>query len=622
MSIIGLLPLQIWPPFAALSDLPTTSTSLSRARDSFSMAKRWQGRQACVGRPSVAMLAWLLLCCTLSFAQATDTDSDFDVTCGLSHCVSVKLSETVQTFETNLQIDFGRFYFPSVFHAWAQFAYQMLCAICMIAMPMIHNWGYTFFLNCAVVLCRVLSSPEPCTSQAQVNMTNAHFDPQCLMPTGSKTRYPPVQPAQSRFASWCRFFAMCFRRHRTCCRHTPPAARRAGKSRVKGPRRHWKFWWRRRFQKNQNENQTLSLRMLRKVWEEFHNFALHVYFCILGVVSCVRFAAAFWFWFWFTPHAAFNLFSNAWKSGSAVHAQSDRWPVRPAPSQGLNTMFRGGGRGAARITAHKKEENGEAALLHALANLLCDYKPEASDKRPQHPASKTKPSRQQAPADAAQEGQPSPGNKPDTSEQKLLQSLERIIARAQREPGSLLRRLTGLVHTASQQHSKQNKSQNWQEQKKRQNQRSATQEPQKKKVKSSMTRIPNPKERVQLPKATSLFHSNALMTPHGLMWSRTNPTKPWTKERGKVSAKNIKIAPQPNPRASLNTAPKAKKKASGLCWKAHGPRALWCPLSKSKKKLKPGSHQMDWLACARPCFKSRIYSVLPRYTNLQKRVLL
>ena len=207
--------------FAAIRDLPTTSTSLSRARDSFSMAKRWQGRQACVGRPSVAMLAWLLLCCTLSFAQATDTDSDFDVTCGLSHCVSVKLSETVQTFETNLQIDFGRFYFPSVFHAWAQFAYQMLCAICMIAMPMIHNWGYTFFLNCALVLCRVLSSPEPCTSQAQVNMADAHFDPQCLMPTGSKTRYPPVQPAQSRFASWCRFFAMCFRRHRTCCRHTP-----------------------------------------------------------------------------------------------------------------------------------------------------------------------------------------------------------------------------------------------------------------------------------------------------------------------------------------------------------------------------------------------------------------
>lgn len=104
-----------------------------------------------------------------------------------------------------------------------------------------------------------------------------------------------------------------------------------------------------------------------------------------------------------------------------------------------------------------------------------------------------------------------------------------------------------------------------------------------KKRRLSMTRIPNPKERVQLPKATSLFHSNALMTPHGLMWSRTNPTKPWTKERGKVSAKNIKIAPQPNPRASLNTAPKAKKKASGLCWKAHGPRALWCPLSKSKK---------------------------------------
>ena len=89
--------------------------------------------------------------------------------------------------------------------------------------PMIHNWGYTFFLNCALVLCRVLSSPEPCTSQAQVNMADAHFDPQCLMPTGSKTRYPPVQPAQSRFASWCRFFAMCFRRHRTCCRHTPPS---------------------------------------------------------------------------------------------------------------------------------------------------------------------------------------------------------------------------------------------------------------------------------------------------------------------------------------------------------------------------------------------------------------
>ena len=100
---------------------------------------------------------------------------------------------------------------------------------------MIHNWGYTFFLNCALVLCRVLSSPEPCTSQAQVNMADAHFDPQCLMPTGSKTRYPPVQPAQSRFASWCRFFAMCFRRHRTCCRHTPQPPVELGKVGSKAP---------------------------------------------------------------------------------------------------------------------------------------------------------------------------------------------------------------------------------------------------------------------------------------------------------------------------------------------------------------------------------------------------
>jgi hypothetical protein len=283
-------------------------------------------------------------------------------------------------------------------------------------------------------------------------------------------------------------------------------------------------------------------------------------------------------------------------------------------------MFRGGGRGAARITAHKKEENGEAALLHALANLLRDYKPEASDKRPQHPASKTKPSRQQAPADAAQEGQPSPGNKPDTSEQKLLQSLERIIARAQREPGSLLRRLTGLVHTASQQHSKQNKSQNWQEQKKRQNQRSATQEPQKKKVKYDPNSEPKGKgAAAKGDKPVSQQRSN------DTTWADVVKNKPnQTLDKGKgpgFSQKHKNSAPAQSKGLSKH-GPKGQKESQWTLLESAWAKGALVPFVKVKKKLKPGSHQMDWLACARPCFKSRIYSVLPRYTNLQKRVLL
>eukprot|EP00435_Cladocopium_sp_Y103_P071626 s534_g38.t1 len=286
------------------------------------------------------------------------------------------------------------------------------------------------------------------------------------------------------------------------------------------------------------------------------------------------------------------MISNAWKWGSAAPAQSDRLPVRPAPSQGLNTMFRGGGRGAARTTAHKREENGEAALLDALASLLRDYKPEAPDKHPQHQASKSKPSRQQASADATQEGQSSPENKPDKSEQKLLQSLERIIAWAQREPGSLLQRLTSLVHTASQQHSKRNKSQNWQDQKKRQNQRSAAQEPPRKKVKHDPSSEPKGKGA-----AAKGDKPASQQRPNDTTWADVVKNKHnQAPDKGKGQGSNRKNSAPAQPKGLSKHKPKSLKESQWALLESAWAKGALMPFVKVKEKLEAGQSP-DGLAC-------------------------
>ena len=109
------------------------------------------------------------------------------------------------------------------------------------------------------------------------------------------------------------------------------------------------------------------------------------------------------------------------------------WCTFPAQSTsssaGLNGLFRGGANGS-HVTAKRRGETHESALLQGLQALLQQY----NTPPPGGPKGKGKQSERNASPD---------------SEASLLKALQRIIARSQKKPGTLLQRLNSLVQSAS-----------------------------------------------------------------------------------------------------------------------------------------------------------------------------
>ena len=152
--------------FAAIRD-SCQATSSRSSRAPCVVAKAWQKNQACLYRPSVALLCILLWFCTCSCAQATEIQSDIDVTGGFPQLLSLNYNATAQMSSDAMNSDCGFSYF-SVFHILALCAFHMMRGICMLAMPTIHAWSAKLAMSLVYVILRLLSQSEPvaCVRQA------------------------------------------------------------------------------------------------------------------------------------------------------------------------------------------------------------------------------------------------------------------------------------------------------------------------------------------------------------------------------------------------------------------------------------------------------------------------
>ena len=132
---------------------------------------------------------------------------------------------------------------------------------------------------------------------------------------------------------------------------------------------------------------------------------------------------------------------------SAYHSPYRCGNARPV---GLNTMLRGGGgAGGSQATARKRNEKVEEELLTGLKQLLAQFGPTT----PEAPTNKTKgfnPKAKPKPdPPKRQGGTQGNGNNTQAEEGKLLHALQKVVTRAQKQPGTLLTRLASLVDAAS-----------------------------------------------------------------------------------------------------------------------------------------------------------------------------
>lgn len=229
------------------------------------------------------------------------------------------------------------------------------------------------------------------------------------------------------------------------------------------------------------------------------------------------------------------------------------------PRVGLNTMFRGGGgRGAAKTTAHRKEENDETALLEALAGLLKNYsnaKQHSGQKQERQQFAQRTPNAKSNAKGKGTSATPTPDQEHDKSETGLLRSLEKIIERAKREPGTLLKRLTSLVSTATQNNNKKQKNQQWSKAKQMPEPTEATHEPPRKKMKESPGMPPENSSTENTTRHTSQKR------PAEQTWADVVKNKPNSPETGKGKGQN-KSADRnhkaPNARIRTNPTQNAK----------------------------------------------------------------
>ena len=75
---------------------------------------------------------------------------------------------------------------------------------------------------------------------------------------GQQRALSPCLPKQS-VPRYVGVFAKCFHRNMPRQKRIPSAARKAGRQRVKGPRQHWNFSWRRRLKLIQHEAKQCSV---------------------------------------------------------------------------------------------------------------------------------------------------------------------------------------------------------------------------------------------------------------------------------------------------------------------------------------------------------------------------
>ena len=447
--------------FAAISDsLPTTSKSSSRAWCGSTMANCWQGKKVRTSGPWGWLLVMLMWFCTLSTVQANDLTNEFAFACGLSHCSSmpiVNFSCETELLDALVRVDDGLVdcgFAPSSCASFA-FSFALLIGWLLIRIPS-SDWfephvvclklvrWFTFCLLCFV------SSLEPRAAYScdaddmhKLRPPDVFAKEQCAK--GASQRHASVIGQLSRWFSkrWCPSTRTCMRK--------PLAARRAGHTRVKGPRRHWKHWWHKRFKSNPDKPATTSACLLRERWMQMKLYFVHFAGCLLTVIFDCFFALLHAL-SWITVRPVFAILTCGFRFGSASTAKATM--LKPHPRQGLNLTLRGGGgKGGSNATARKREENREQELLAALASVVASFS--QKQQQPQSKFSKPKQHKTATPPVVIQQE-----IETDSSEKGLLQALERIIARAQRQPGTLLQRLTTLVHTASQGHGMKKKEKN------------------------------------------------------------------------------------------------------------------------------------------------------------------
>ena len=219
----------------------------------------------------------------------------------------------------------------------------------------------------------------------------------------------------------------------------PARARRAGKARVKQARRNWKFWWglrRHTLHKRRTSHDQLGAKKfhvrhslalgwsrLQSVLSELGRMLLQA--SLLGLLSPIM---------WHRP----------WRP-TRKRRKTKKTPCPTHCTYGLNQLLRGGGKGASKSTARKRAEKQEAELLQGLTQLLQSFaKPEAKPKQapkpnaPQNPKNSTP----KKPQESLQNADPN-------TEKGLFQALERLVFRAQQQPGTLMQRLTTLVQSAN-----------------------------------------------------------------------------------------------------------------------------------------------------------------------------
>ena len=289
------------------------------------------------------------------------------------------------------------------------------------------------------------------------------------------------------------------------------------------------------------------------------------------------------------------------------------------PRVGLNTMFRGGGgRGGAKTTAYRKEENDETALLEALAGLLRNFsnaKQHSGQKQESQqfaqPTPKTKSNAKGKGTSAA----PAADQAHDTPETGLLRSLERIIERTKREPGTLLKRLTSLVSTATQNNNKKQKKQQWNKAKQMPGPTEATHEPPKKKMKASPGMSPENSSTENTTRQTSQKR------PAEQTWADVVKNKPNSPENGKGKGQN-------KPADKSNKSPNARSRTNPTqiqsqlhYWKVRGKKALLFLLQMQKDNWKPDSRRVAAPLCARIWDRFNICKDLQNCTISQRNLL-
>ena len=234
----------------------------------------------------------------------------------------------------------------------------------------------------------------------------------------------------------------------------PFAARKAGRARLKGPRRRCKHWWHKRFSFSHDKHVRHSLGPMFDMCKRTRTFVFQAMRRFLQMTGGLH----------FLPHHVVSC-----RCCKRAKAQATAGPSDVSPFYGLNQILRGGGGGgAARASARKRAENQEEALLQALADVVKNF---SQQQRPQpRPKAKSQAAPKSKPKNQEDQDQKS-------SEKGLLEALERIIERAQKQPGTLLQRLTTLIHTASQGHAMRKKTK---QKKKAENQQNADERPSKK----------------------------------------------------------------------------------------------------------------------------------------------